>query len=548
MRAVLHEDIPACRWVQLLCERQRADLSREPLSSWPYYWDAAAAARVCQFVESFSHYKGAAAGSPLILSDWQVFINGVIFGWRYKEPPQYRRFRSVYLELPRKNGKTTWTAAIGLFMLCCDGEMGSEVITGATTRDQARICYTAAKVLAQRNPDFVHAFGVRAEERRIFVPGTNSFFTTISKELESNEGLNAHLAIIDELHAHKKRAVYETLSLSQGSRSEPLLWMITTAGTDLAGVCYEQHTYTKAVLENMIEDESHFGAIYTIDEKDYGNWDNPAVWGIANPNLGISLNPADLENLRAKAAQSRSALGSFKTKRLNIWTASGTQWLDMAKWDSCASTKPAEEYKGAPAWLSLDLASHVDITSLCLLFQPEPNRYAAFFRFFLPQDRVDSQPYYKRWAEEGFLYPTQGDFIDFDYLQAQIVALAEEYSVLELPFDQFKSLQLASSLERDAGLKMVLIRQGVLTFSPAMKALEGLVYEGKISHDNNPCSNWMMSNVRARVDSKDNVYPIKENMESKIDGPVSLLMALSRAMIYEVPRPSKYEPPGLATT
>ena len=161
---------------------------------------------------------------------------------------------------------------------------------------------------------------------------------------------------------------------------------------------------------------------------------------------------------------------------------------------------------------------------------------------------MDSQPYYKRWAEEGFLYPTQGDFIDFDYLQAQIVALAEEYSVLELPFDQFKSLQLASSLERDAGLKMVLIRQGVLTFSPAMKALEGLVYEGKISHDNNPCSNWMMSNVRARVDSKDNVYPIKENMESKIDGPVSLLMSLSRAMIYEVPRPSKYEPPALATT
>jgi len=548
MRAVLRKETPACRWVQLLCERQRADLARERLSSWPYRWDVAAAGRVCGFVESFHHYKGEAAGTAFLLSDWQVFITSVIFGWQQKDPPHYRRFRQVYLELPRKNGKTTWTAAIGLFMLCGDGEAGSEVYTGATTRDQARICYTDAKVLAQRNPAFLHAFGVRAEERRIYVPETHSHFSSISKDLQSNEGLNCHLAIIDELHAHKRRGVFETLSLSQGARSEPLLWMITTAGTDLAGVCYEQHTYTQSVLQHMVADESHFGAIYTVDEKDHGNWDDPAVWAMANPNLGVSLNPADLQSLSIKARQSRTALGSFKTKRLNIWTASGAQWMDIGKWQACASDTPAEAYKGCPAWLALDLASHVDLTSLCLLFRPTADEYACFFRFFLPEDRVKSQPHFVQWAEDGYLQPTDGDFIDFDVVRSEIVSLAQEFDVLELPYDQFKSLQLASSLERDFGLRMALVRQGVLAFSPAMKALEGLVFEKKIKHDGSPCMTWQMSNVRARVDSKDNVYPIKERMEAKIDGPVSLLMALGRAMIYQVPQQSKYETQGLATT
>jgi phage terminase large subunit-like protein len=544
---VLDGTIPACKWVRLACERQQRDLARQGTEAFPYVFDEASAVRFSKAIEGFKHYKGNFAGKHILLEPWQLFINAVAFGWVHQETG-LRRFRSAYLCVPRKNGKSTHTAGIAHCFLTIDGEPGAEIYTGATTKDQARIVYNDAKVMALRNQGYCREFGVRPEERRIYVPETQSFIQAITKEGEANEGLNPHLAIIDELHAHKKRAVYDVLSLAMGARSEPMLWMITTAGDDLASVCYEIQTFTQQVLEEILVDETHCGFIWTVDEGEEERWYEPEIWVKANPNYGVSVNPADLAALATKAKASPSAQASFKTKRLNIWTAAGAQWMNMEKWRACGdSSLKLEDFHGKECWLAVDLASHVDINSLCFLFR-EGEQYACFFRFYLPEDTIRSgkNPHYQGWESQGWLTATTGDYIDFRFIEEQIKELSQPFQVVEYPYDQFKAQTIAQDLEQD-GYPMVLIRQGPLTFSPAMKFLEGTVYAGKIAHDNNPVMTWMMSNVKAKKDHKDNVYPVKDREEQKIDGPVSLIMGISRAMAHQGPKKSKYETQGLAT-
>ncbi|KKK60420.1 hypothetical protein LCGC14_3024540, partial [marine sediment metagenome] len=316
-KQVIAGKIPAARWTKLACQRQLDDLKRWKGKAAPYRFDRAAADGICGFIECLPHIKGewAKRGELIELEDWQCFLLTTIFGW--KRADGLRRYRTAYIEVARKNAKSTLAAAIALYMLCADGEVGAEVYSAATTRDQAKIVFQTARLMAEREPTLRQAYGLEVNAHNLHVLATGSKFEALSAEGNSLDGLNIHGAVIDELHAHRTRKVYDVLETATGSRSQPLLLSITTSGSDQAGVCYEQRTYVTKLVERVITDETYFGIIYTIDDGD--DWTNPEVWRKANPNLGVSVKADDLERLCVKAQATPAAVNSVLTKRFDVW-------------------------------------------------------------------------------------------------------------------------------------------------------------------------------------------------------------------------------------
>ncbi|MCZ8077540.1 MAG: terminase large subunit, partial [Paucibacter sp.] len=275
--AVLDGTRPAAKWELLACQRQVDDLAREPSEDWPWVFDPNTAARPCEFIELLPHIKGkwAREGRLLQLEAWQCFILTTVFGWVHRDTG-LRRFREAYIEVPRKNAKSTLSSGVALFMLTADGEHGAEVYSAATTRDQARIVFDDAKQMAERTPDLRTYCGVAIMQHAITVAATASKFAPLAAEGSTLDGLNVHFAVIDELHAHKTRAVYDVIDTARGAREQSLLWNITTGGTDRSGICYERRTHAAKVLARVLVDESLFGVIYTIDDKDDAL--DPASW------------------------------------------------------------------------------------------------------------------------------------------------------------------------------------------------------------------------------------------------------------------------------
>ena len=335
---VIAGEISACKWAIAAVQRQLDDLARAPSATWPWLFDAAAAARPCDFLELLPHIKGKWARERrlLVLDAWQCFIVTTVFGWVHKDTG-LRRFREAYIEVPRKNGKSLMSAGIGLYMLTADGEQGAEVYSAATTRDQARIVFDDAKGMAERTPDMRSYLGVAILTHSITVAHTSSKFSPLAAEASTQDGLNVHCAIIDELHAHKKRDLYDVIDTARGAREQSLLWLITTAGSDRSGICYERRTHITKVLDRVIDDQTMFGIIYTIDEND-----DPmerASWAKANPNWLTSVLVDDMEAAARKAAAMPSALNNFLTKRLNVWVNGESPWMDMRAWDKCADVR-----------------------------------------------------------------------------------------------------------------------------------------------------------------------------------------------------------------
>jgi phage terminase large subunit-like protein len=335
------------------------------------------------------------------------------------------------------------------------------------------------------------------------------------------------------LHAHKTRTVYDVVETGTGKRDNSLLWVITTAGSNRAGICYEVRTFVTKLLDGVFADNSQFGIIYGLDEGD--DWTTEEALVKANPNWGISVQPEVLGPLQAKAMQLPSAVNNFKTKHLNEWVNADTAWMDMRAWDRCAdSALDLDRFVGQPCWIGLDLASKTDIAALMLLFPHSEldGTFAAFGKYYLPEDTVmaagNSQ--YSGWMRTGRLTVTPGNVIDFGWIEADLIELVGRFQVQGVAFDPFQATQLSTRMLAE-GLPMIEVRPTVLNFSEPMKALEALVLQGKLVHDGDPVLGWMASNVVAHLDAKDNIYPRKERPENKIDGIVALIMALSRALV-----------------
>lgn len=521
----------ACKWVKLACQRQKNDLARWAKAG-PFVWNEDEARRVCRFIELLTHTKGELAGQRIHLEPWQVFILTTVFGWRRREDGG-RRYRRVYIEVARGNGKSCLSSGVALYCLVADREPGAEVYSFATTRDQAKIVFGDAKRMAELNPPLRKRFGLEVLANSLYVPSTGSNFQAKSAEGSTLDGLNTHLAVVDELHAHKTRAVYDVVETSLGKRRSSLLWCITTAGFDSSGICYEVRSMSTQVLEGHAHDDTQFAMIFTADAED--DWTSMQALEKANPNWGISVRPEMILSLLEKAKALPSAVANFKTKHLDIWCSASQAWMDMDAWGRCEDqTLRLEDFEGEDCIIGLDLGSKNDMTAKIRVFPQEREDgrkcYAIFSDFYLPADavKVTVNASYGGWAEEGLLHVTPGAMTDLNLVEQEVREDMSRFNVHQVVYDPWQATQMATSLSDD-DVPMLECRMTTSHLSDPMKSLEALVLDGRIRHDGNPIMTWMMGNVVARVDANDNVFPRKERYEQKIDGPVALIMAMSAA-------------------
>ena len=530
---VLDRSIVACEHARSACARFIHDLERQKTKGFEFWLDADAAADICEVAELFPHIKGewARTGQTIKLEPWQQFIFVNVFGW--KDAEGYRRFRLSYCEVGRKNAKSTITSVVGNYMLACDDEPGAEVYSAATNKDQARIVFGDGRAMANKTKGFRDEFGVVVNAHSINVPHTMSFFKALAADSDSLDGLNVHCALIDELHAHKQRHVFDVLDSATGSRRQPLLWIITTAGFNRAGVCYEQRSYIVKVLNGTIVDENVFGIIYTLDDDD--DWQDEKNWPKPNPNLGVSVYIEDLRKQARRAAESAAMQNPFLTKRMNVWVNADTAWMNMVSWKQCGREIKLEELKGRRAVLGLDLASKKDIAALAILVLPEGDEASredpcyCFGRWFLPERAIEygTNPMYDGWNRDGYLRTTPGNVIDYGVIEEEIIKLSSLLEIADVAYDPFQATQFATRMIA-AGVPMIEMRATVLNFSEPMKELEKMVLDSQFVHDRDPALEWMISNVVCHIDAKDNIYPRKESVEQKIDGAVALIMCVGR--------------------
>lgn len=528
---VVAKKIVAGKSVIASCQRQIDDLTKWKGKGSQFIFDKAKADRVCEFIELLPHIKGPKSGELIVLEPWQVFIITTLFGW--VKPSGYRRFRRAYIEVPRGNGKSAISSGLALYMLCFDNEGGAEVYSFATTRDQAKIVFGDAQNMARKTSELKSHFGLEVNAHNINVLQSMSKFEALSAEGSTLDGLNTHFACIDELHAHKTRAVYDVVETSIGKRSQSMLWVITTAGSNRAGICYEVRSFVNKVLLRNAVDESQFGIIYGLDEGD--DWTTEEALIKANPNWNVSVMPEILLPLQAKAMSMPSAANNFRTKHLNEWVNADVAWMDMRAWDACADgTLDETDFEGEPVWIGLDLASKVDIAAKVMVFKREiagKDHFYCFGHYYLPRETVDrgENSQYQGWESLGRLTVTEGAVIDYGVIEENLLAECSRFQVTEIPYDPFQATQLSTRMMAQ-GAPMVEVRPTVLNFSEPMKQLEALILQKRLHHNGDPVMGWMMSNVVAHMDAKDNIYPRKERPENKIDGVVALIMALSRAI------------------
>lgn len=518
--------VKACKWVKLACKRQDDDLKRYARSG-SYVWNETEAARICHFIELLTHTKGELAGQRVVLEPWQVFILTTVFGWR-RRADGGRRFRRVYIEVPRGSGKSTLSSGVALYCLVADREPGAEVYSFATTRDQAKIVFGDAKVMAEHNEALKKKFGLEVLANSLYVPSTNSTFQAKSAEGSTLDGLNTHLAVVDELHAHKTRAVYDVVETSLGKRRSSLLWCITTAGFDTSGICYEVRTMCTKVLEKTTDDETQFAIIYTIDEGD--DWSSMESLEKANPNWGVSVRPEVITSLLQKAKALPSAVNNFKTKHLDVWCSASAAWMDIDAWNRCESAGlDLSDYEGRPCFIGLDIGAKSDITAKVRLF-PDGNSFAVFAEYYLPEAAIEkaTNSQYSGWVAQELITATPGAMTNLAVVEDGIREDLSRFDVKAISYDPWNALALATSLSEN-GAPMVEYRNTVQMVSAPMKTLEALILDGRIRHTGDPVMRWMMSNVVAKLDAKDNIFPRKERYENKIDGVVALIYAIGLA-------------------
>lgn len=553
-QAVTAGEIVAGKWTRLACERQLRDWSHACDDAFPYYFDCDEANRKCARIELLPHIEGewAARGETIKLGGWQCFLVATLFGWRHRDTGK-RRFRTAHWEIARKNAKSTIAAGIALCLLDDDNEAGAQVYSAATKREQAKIVFNTARqmVLRAKATGAEWAQGIGVHANTLFVRDSASKFTALDAQGKRQDGLNPHGIINDELHAWEKRSLYAVLETAMGARQQPLMLNITTAGYNLGGVCYELRGYGQKLLEGTLHDESFFIAIWTIDEDD-DPWDEK-TWPKANPNYGVSVYPFDMQRLAKKAKEIPSEQTDFLTKRLNVWCNAEHAWMDMRKWDACAdATMKLEQFAGLRCVAAIDVAEKRDVTARCLLFTKKlqgKSHYYAFMRYYLPEAAVRgaNAGQYDGWVRRGLIDVTDGNIIDLDRVQADLVADSKKVSVREVAYDPHNATSLALGLQQK-GIRPVEFRQTPMNFDEPMRWWEARVLDGTFHHTGCPVLTWMVSNVTIRKTGRmhEFLHPRKEREQAKIDGPVTICMALKRLMADEAGY-SVYDHRGIIT-
>lgn len=571
-----------CEYVRQAAARFLDDLKRAARKSCPFYFSPWHGNDVCDFIEKLPHVAGSWDSPTIELEPAQIFILVNVFGFRRRSDDR-RRFTRAYIEVARKNAKSTLTAGVAIYCLTCEGELGAEIVIGATTGAQADKVFKPAKLMVDRTSALRDAFSVKGWARSITCGDNGGTIQPINAKSSTQDGWNPFVGILDELHAHKDRGLFDVIRSAFGARKQPLMWMITTAGYNVRGVCYEQRSLLVKILSGAVEADHYFGIIYTIDEGD--DVFDERTWGKANPLLGSAVDLDELRGYAIEAKASPASLGEFKTKRLNVWLNAASAWLSVEQWKAAAiEGLDWSDFRGLECTIGADLADKDDITAVMLIGQQPEGRIIAKPVFFLPASalvretqndtgqstygvwaghnggpaldeddlvglpdlfakRADGNPDWSKPVAElpqawrGNLLVTPGDFVDHNTVEQFIRWLVATQSVRKITFDQFAAAQqMASRLNDDLGaggddaLAVVLHKSAPNVTDPA-KELEARVKAGphQIGHDGNPVMTWMVSNAVVTRHVNQTLIPKKESAESpnKIDGVDALINALA---------------------
>ncbi|MDE2030166.1 MAG: terminase large subunit [Alphaproteobacteria bacterium] len=528
-RAVINGKVVAGKLVKLACQRHLDDLIHGKKRG--LVWNGNAARHAIAFFSHLRHSTGEWAGQPFELQLWQTFVIGSLYGWKRKDG--LRRFRTAYVEVARKNGKSVLLAGTALYALVADGELGSHVYAAATTRDQARIIFGEAERMVSASPA-LRARVARTVNNLAVLP-TSSWFRPLSADATKMDGLNVHFAAVDEVHEHPNAEIIQKLNTATGARRQPLIFEITTAGHDRQSVCWQHHEFSVKALEGSISAEtadSWFAYIATIDDGD--DWTNPAVWIKANPSLDVTVKTEDLKRQVEEAREMPAQQNAIRRLRLNEWTEQATRWIDMGVWADGSTSFNEDELVGRTCYGGLDLARVNDLSSLALVFPPEQphEKTKIIWRHWCPQEdilrrvRRDRAPY-THWRDQGYLIATEGNTTDFQFLEAEILELATRFNILEIAYDRTFAGELVRNLQ-DEGISMVEFGQGFISMGPAAAEFMRLLIGRLLQHGGNPVATWCASNVTVRRDPAGNEKPDKERSTERIDAIVAAIMAVGR--------------------
>jgi len=530
------------KYERLACIRHLKDLERQGTEEFLYIFDENKADRIYKWFQFCRHVKGARAGQSIELEPFQKFELGSVFGWIHKDTGS-RRFRKAYARRARKNGKSTQLSGVGLYMLGGDKETGAEIYCTATKKDQARIVYNDAKVMAKKAPDIKKRLRIR--DYIMTHKLSNSVMRPLSKDTKTADGLNPHLGIIDEYHAHPDDSMYNVLVSGMGQRLQPLLYIITTSGFETENnACYKEDSYCKKILDGDIVNESYFVLIQEMDEGD--DVHDPANWIKANPLLATT--PEGMAYLRqqhddAYGSADPDKIRNFLVKNLNKWVnekKDGYMAGIMDKWKALAVNQHElyEKLKGRTCYAGIDLSKKIDLTSLGFEFRLA-DKIAVISHSFIPEDTVkkkrktDKVPY-DMWEKDGWVSFTPGAVVDYRFITAYIheMELEHGWKIEEICFDPYNATQFANEMA-DEGYTMVEIRQGVRTLSEPTKNFRELVLTGEVEHDGNPVLTWALSNAVTKTDHNENIMLDKSKSTERIDPIAAVINAHVRAMVRE---------------
>ena len=506
------------------------------------------AERVIRFIETYcTHTKGKWAGKKFILLPWQKDIIYRLFGTLRKDGR--RQYRICYVEIPKKNGKTELAAAIGLYMLCYDGEQGAEVYSAAADREQAGLIYHVASQMVRNNEKLSNRLTVIDSQKRIVDHKTGSFYKVLSAESYTKHGINPSCILFDELHTQPNDELWRVLtSGTDYAREQQLVFAMSTAGIyDINSIWWRIREKARQIKEGIINDDTFLPILYIAD-KDKDNPENEKLWIRVNPSINEIFTIDKIREDFAIAKQNPIDYADFLRFRLNIPIKQASRWIPMDKWDACAGAIDIDSLRGRVCYGGLDLSSKTDLAAFLLVFPPEDDEdlFDILCKFYCPEGSIikrskTDRVHYDIWAQEGYLISTPGDVIDYSFIEKDILDAAEEYQLTQVGFDPWNAQATASRIMAELnptngenGFQMVEIRQGTKSFNEPAKDLLVKIMTGKVRHGGHPVLRWCADNLVMRTDANANVAPDKEKATDKIDGMVALLMAWSRGMFGDV--------------
>ena len=515
--AIKTGEIPACKRVKQAVERYFSDLN-DPR----YEFDTATVERFIVFSRLCPHVKGPLRGQPIELEPWQQFAFANLLGFKVRESGR-RKYSSAFIEVPRKNAKSTVAAMLANWFLVMEHGQ-QDIYTAAVSRDQARIVFDDARQMCLLSKPLKKRVNIQAH--KVIFPKSNSLLKPLAAKAATIEGTNPSLAIVDEYHLHPDNGVYSALELGMGARPEAILFAITTAGSNVVSACKQHYDYCCQILAGEENNDSLFVLIYELDDE--SEVEQPEMWIKANPNLHVSVDAAKLESTIQKARGIPSQWVEMLTKRFNIWCQGSTPWMGAGAWDACKADYSESDLNGMECYAGLDLSSTGDIASVCYAF-PSDREIRLLTRHYLPEAQLQNvanknRAVYRQWARAGWIRTTPGDCIDYDRIRDDILRDAETFGIKLVGFDTWNATHLRTQLQ-GAGLDVEPFQQTYLKFSPVAKSLEVFVNRKVIRHNGDPVLAWAISNVVMESDANANIKPNKKKSSNKIDPAVSALMA-----------------------